>query len=106
MRTKSALLFVLKAVVVGLAAAFVVLLWRPQLLQREPVEIHESPSLAPAVARSAHGPYSYAAAVERAAPAVVNVNTAKLVTVRPNPFTDDPAYRQFFGRHLDDLIRP
>ena len=36
MRLKPTLLFVLQAGVVGLAAAFVLLLWRPELLNREP----------------------------------------------------------------------
>ncbi len=106
MHLKPSLIFVLKASVVGLAAAFVILLWRPELLQRGPVEIHEASSIVPAAARSVQGPYSYAAAVEKAIPAVVNINTAKVVTVRPNPFMEDPVLRQFFGRNLDDLIRP
>ncbi len=105
MRLKSALLFVLQASVVGLAAAFVILLWRPELLNRAPVEIREAAPF-PASGRSAPGPYSYAPAVEKAIPAVVNINTAKVVTVRPNPLFDDPAFRQFFGRNLDDLIGP
>jgi Do/DeqQ family serine protease len=42
--------------------------------------------------------------VERAAPAVVNINTAKVVTVRQSPFHDDPILRQFFGREFDDFI--
>jgi Do/DeqQ family serine protease len=43
--------------------------------------------------------------VDRASPAVVNINTAKVVTVRPHPFFDDPAFRQFFGGG-DNLITP
>jgi Do/DeqQ family serine protease len=35
----------------------------------------------------------------------VNINTAKVVTVRPHPFFDDPVFRQFFGSS-NDLIRP
>ena len=103
MRLKTALLFILKASIVGLAASFVILLWRPELLNRTSVEIREIASVG---GRSTHGPYSYATAVEKATPAVVNVNTAKLITVRPNPLLQDPALRQFFGRNLDDLIKP
>src|SRR5688572_8289104 len=107
MRLKSALLFALKAGVVGLAAAFVLLLRRPELILPEPttVEIQETAPVA-LTSRSAQGPYSYAAAVEKAAPAVVNINTAKVVTVRPNPFFDDPVFRQFFGRNLEDMVGP
>ncbi|HBC57668.1 MAG TPA: hypothetical protein DCZ03_10935 [Gammaproteobacteria bacterium] len=49
------------------------------------------------------GPVSYANAVERAAPAVVNVFTSKTVTRRAHPFFDDPVVRQFFG---DSLVVP
>ncbi len=49
------------------------------------------------------GPVSYAHAVERAAPAVVNVFTSKTITRRAHPFFDDPVVRQFFG---DNLIVP
>ena len=39
---------------------------------------------------------SFAPAVQRAAPAVVNVYAAKVVENR-NPFADDPIFRRFFG---------
>jgi Do/DeqQ family serine protease len=39
---------------------------------------------------------SFAAGVQRAAPAVVNVYAAKVVENR-NPFADDPIFRRFFG---------
>lgn len=41
---------------------------------------------------------SFAPAVKLAAPAVVNIYTAKLVEQRRNPFFDDPFFQQFFGR--------
>ena len=90
-------------IVLGLALAFVATLLWPELLQRggPAVEIRQS---APAAAGG--GPSSYATAVEKAAPAVVNINTAKLVTVRPHPFFDDPVFRQFFGRGRDELVTP
>ena len=106
MQLKSTLWFLFKAGVAGLAIAFlVVLLWQPELLPYGTVDIHETAS-APPVGRAAQGPYSYAAAVEKAAPAVVNINTAKVVTARKNPFFDDPAFRQFFGRELENLVGP
>ncbi|HSD97677.1 MAG TPA: Do family serine endopeptidase, partial [Sulfuricaulis sp.] len=58
-----------------------------------------------AVKRPVNGPSSYAAAVDKASSAVVNINTAKVVTVRPHPFFDDPVFRQFFGG-ADNLITP
>lgn len=45
----------------------------------------------------ATGPASYSQAVKAAAPAVVNINTTKVVTVRNHPFFNDPLFRQFFG---------
>ena len=40
---------------------------------------------------------SYANAVAKAAPAVVNVFSTKVITQRPHPFMDDPFFRRFFG---------
>jgi len=94
--------WIARVVVLGLAIAFVVTLLWPGLLRREGpvVEIRQTAPDTP----HATGPYSYSAAVEKAAPAVVNINTAKVVTVRPHPFFDDPVFRQFFGRGLDQQL--
>jgi Do/DeqQ family serine protease len=94
--------WIARVVVLGLAIAFVVTLLWPGLLRREgpAVEIRQTAPDTPHAA----GPYSYSAAVEKAAPAVVNINTAKVVTVRPHPFFDDPVFRQFFGRGLDPQL--
>ena len=98
--------FVAQAFIAGLALAFIIVLVWPNLLQRLPertVEIRQAvPTTGLAIQQ---GPVSYAAAVEKAAPAVVKISTAKVVTVTPHPFFDDPAFRQFFGGG-DDLIRP
>jgi Do/DeqQ family serine protease len=103
MAARRLLSFLLQAVILGLAIAFVAINLWPGLASREPptVEIRQS---APSGGRAASGPYSYAAAVEKASPAVVNINTAKVVTLQ-NPFFDDPVFRQFFG-NADDLIGP
>jgi serine protease DegS len=47
-------------------------------------------------ARSA--PYSYADAVTRAAPAVVNIYTSKTLQAPLNPLLNDPLYRRFYNR--------
>jgi len=108
-RHRLVLKYIGQAVILGLAIAFVLsLLWPPLWRTRAPsVEIRETAlPPEPAVTRT-DGPRSYAAAVERAAPAVVNINTAKVVTVRPNhPFFDDPVLRQLLGRNLDQMVRP
>ncbi len=93
MRLAKPLLFLAQAVALGLALAFIVMVFWPELIPRPTVEIRET--FAPAARLT--GPVSYAAAVEKAAPTVVNINTAKVVTVRTHPFFDDPFFRQFFG---------
>jgi serine protease DegS len=91
--------FLFKAVVAGLAVAFVILLLRPDLLgQKRPVvELKQSP---PPATGLGSGPVSYAQAVEAAAPAVVNVYTTKVVTERASPLLNDPLFRYFFGDRL------
>jgi len=42
-------------------------------------------------------PASYAVAVDRAAPAVVNIYSTKIITERPRTLLDSPEFRQFFG---------
>ena len=48
-------------------------------------------------AAPAMGPVSYADAVARAAPAVVNIYTRRKVATSAHPFADDPLFRYFFG---------
>ena len=65
---KSALLFVVQSVVVGLAIAFIVVLIRPDLL---PVAGIHSTNL----------PTGYADAVDIGAPAVASIHTKRLVEI-------------------------
>ncbi|MCA1798625.1 MAG: trypsin-like peptidase domain-containing protein [Xanthomonadaceae bacterium] len=76
--------FVLQSVTVGLALAFIVVWLRPDWFA-EAVRDRGKPT------------GSYADAVAAAAPAVVNVHTARRVAQRRNPLLDDPLYRRFFG---------
>ncbi|MDH5469848.1 MAG: trypsin-like peptidase domain-containing protein, partial [Gammaproteobacteria bacterium] len=111
MSIRKSLVFVLQTVMTGLAAAFLyILLVQPDLLRNDDrvVEVTESkPVTTPApVAGSApvqaFGPVSYADAVDRAAPAVVNVHTAKVITRRIHPLLDDPVFKQFFGNRFSN----
>ena len=82
--------FLIRAVVVGLAAAFLVVWWKPALLGKTAVSPQNTPA---APSRPAAIIPSFADAVARAAPAVVNIYTARLVTER----TQAPALNQLFG---------
>ncbi|NOY17175.1 MAG: Do family serine endopeptidase [Gammaproteobacteria bacterium] len=48
------------------------------------------------------GPVSYSSAVKAASPAVVNINTEKVVTVRSHPYFNDPVFKQMFGNLIVD----
>jgi serine protease DegQ len=89
MRALSRLLtFILQFVVLGLAVAFVV----TRLLPAPP-----APVQATGQPQAPAGPVSYAEAVERAAPAVVNIYANKIVTERTYRVFPDPVLQRFFG---------
>jgi serine protease DegS len=114
--------FLLRAVVVGLAVAFLVVWWKPALLGAVTAPA-PAPAPAPALASgtasgtapgTAPGPQrtivvmqSFADSVARAAPAVVNIYTARVITERSRPAPLDqlfgdywPSYRQRVERSL------
>ena len=100
------LTFITASAIVGLAAAFVAVVVRPELLNpRQAAAAVPQPAPAPAPAAPAgnlpvvnpptiqspaHAVNSYADAVERAAPAVVNIYTARIVKeqLRPSPIEE------------------
>ncbi len=106
MRLRSLLSYIVRAVVLGLAIAFVLTVVWPDLLHPKTDFVEIRQALPTTVSRPDFSPVSYAAAVENSAPAVVNVNTAKIVSVRRYSFLNDPLFERFFGRSLDDLITP
>ena len=106
--------FGLQTVMAGLAAAFLyVLLAEPNLLKQETnnvVEVRETstqtaPPATTEIRQEWVGPVSYADAVARAAPAVVNVHTAKLITRQIHPLLNDPIFKQFFGERFTNSRR-
>lgn len=104
MHWRQSLLFILRAVILGLAFAFIFITIWPSLVRDRDLQIGLRQVQSLTGSRSS-GPVSYADAVDLAAPAVVNINTAKVVTVRRrHSFFDDPIFRRFFGRDLDNLI--
>ena len=82
--------FLIRAAVVGLAAAFLVVWWKPALLGKPAVPARVAATV---YARPPVVMQSFADAVARAAPAVVNIYTARVVTERAQP----PALNQLFG---------
>ncbi|HKJ75967.1 MAG TPA: Do family serine endopeptidase [Gammaproteobacteria bacterium] len=96
MRWYRRVVFTFQVVTVGLAAAFVLLVFRPDLfgLQQQVVEVKQGRPVAEGARATA--PASYADAAEKAAPAVVNIFTRKVVAER-SPLFEDPFFRRFFG---------
>jgi serine protease DegS len=106
--------FLVRAVVVGLAVAFLVVWWNPTLLGAHATATPPPPvSAAPAPAAPSAAPaapvvmQSFADSVARAAPAVVNIYTARVVRERTqaaplNQLFGDywPSYRQRVERSL------
>jgi serine protease DegS len=109
-KTRVLVSFLVRAVVVGLAIAFLVVWWNPRLLGAHTGSAAPAAAGAPAVAAPAPAPVvvvqSFADSVARAAPAVVNIYTARLVRERTQAaplsqlFDYWPSYRQRIERSL------
>ena len=83
--------------VIGVMVAYVIIKLFPGLVGDNRPAIVFNESVVPAGVPTGSGPVSYAAAVEAATPAVVNIHTSKMITQRINPLFEDPAFRRFFG---------
>ncbi|MDA8249590.1 MAG: trypsin-like peptidase domain-containing protein [Rhodospirillales bacterium] len=107
------LTFIAGSIVGGLALAFVIVALHPSLIRGPARSPQRTAPPAPAPAAAAPVPerlpplVSYAAAVQRAAPAVVNIYTDRVVTERISPFPFGelfgnvlPEYRQRIERSL------
>jgi len=107
--------FLARAVIVGLAAAFLLVWWKPALLGAAPPRQGAATAPAQSMAANSAGAgaprtvatLSFADAVARAAPAVVNIYTARVVTERTQTAPMDqlfgdywPSYRQRVERSL------
>lgn len=104
MRISKNIVFLFQFTTIGLAMAFVVMYLYPELVgsPKPVVELKESSQTRPA-SSAEMGMVSYADAVKKAVPAVVNIYTTKIITERVNPFFNDPFFKRFFG---DELGRP
>ncbi|MDR9432314.1 MAG: trypsin-like peptidase domain-containing protein [Spiribacter sp.] len=91
--------FVLSYVLVGLIVAIAVVWLAPEILdQRRPVvRVDQSNGVSTSTEASAERPFSYADAIDRAAPSVVNIYTATRSPDPRNVLFDDPLFDQLFG---------
>ncbi len=101
MRLRKLFSFAAEAITAGLAFAFVlILLFRPDFFDGRPVVAFLEADT-PAPVSNESSATSYAPAVEKAAPAVVNIYTRKVVQDQRPPFAiDDPLLRRFFGDQI------
>ena len=96
-----------QAVTISLAALFVVVTLRPDL-----VSLSEHNGGIVTVREAADTPRdrpqatSLSPAAKKAMPSVVNIFTSKDIKVPRHPFMDDPLFRRFFGDQLDGETQP
>ncbi|WJN58762.1 Do family serine endopeptidase AlgW [Pseudomonas sp. SO81] len=84
---------------VGLLLALLLIQRYPQWVGLPGNEVHLQQ--APRYGIAQEGPVSYADAVSRAAPAVANLYTTKMVNkTSSHPLLEDPVFRRFFGDNL------
>ena len=101
MKWYRAFTFLFTSVATGLAAAFLVLLLRPDLVGYESTPVPAAAQ--PVLLERSGGPVSYADAVQRAAPSVVNVFASKITRQANHPLFDEPLFKRFFG---DQVSKP
>ncbi len=101
MKVHKPIVFLFQSITVGLAIAFLVVVWHPELLDNgnKVVEFIESSPVTTTPGAHASGSVSYAEAVEIAAPSVVNIHSRKTV-IQSSPLFDDPFFRRFFGEQF------
>lgn len=107
MRARQALAFLAflaRAVVVGLAAAFVLALFVPEAGER--LRSLAGQPQAPQAPSERQGPFSYAGAVSRAAPAVVNIYANKVTTLGRRLYAvPDPLTQRLLGYVPGPILR-
>ncbi len=83
--------YILLPAVIGLLLGLGIILSQPEL------RYAMGEQLATFLLPKSYRPVSYAAAVAKAAPAVVNISTQKRINLPRNPLFDDPLFRHFFN---------
>ena len=107
MRVTKLITFIIQFATIGLAAAFLILYFQSERnvtdsesaipINTEVVELIQSTRSIPATPLN-----SYAPAVKKAAPAVVNIQTTKIITEKLHPLMNDPTFKQFFGESMGE----
>lgn len=91
--------FIFQFITIGIAIAFVIIIVKPELIQKTPTNTANHQQIVAIQENSTPGiranqVFSYATAVEKAAPAVVSIYTAKVMERSPIP--DNPFAQRFF----------
>lgn len=107
MRVTKLITFIIQFATIGLAAAFLILYFQSEKEKIDEEVSTQSSSevveLIESVRTTSNAPLtSYAPAVKHAAPAVVNIQTTKIITERQHPLANDPMFRQFFGESIGE----
>ena len=89
--------FIGKPVLVGLFVAGMLMLVFPEFRNQSGGEMAVEESREESLRSNWSGPVSYAAAVSRAAPSVVNIYTRKVARVSPHPLLNDPFFRRLYN---------
>lgn len=103
MQLRKNIIFLFQFVTVGLALAFLLLYFYPGLLGTRPTVVQLKESNEP-VSNAPPGDHitSYATAVSKAAPAVVNVYTTKVIQQRHGRVFEDPLFQRFFNHQSEN----
>jgi len=88
-----------QTVTISLAILFVLQLFKPGLLtsQDKMLVVKQAEPVSSQIKAN-----SFSSAAKKAMPSVVNVFTSKTASSSPNPFSEDPLFRHFFGDQFDD----
>lgn len=109
MRVTKLITFIIQFATIGLAAAFLILYLQSEK-EKTPTESKLQPSaeivelIESTRAVPTTPPSSYAPAVNNAAPAVVNIQTTKIITERQHPLMNDPRIDPRFRQFFEDSI--
>lgn len=101
MKSRKLLFFIFQSMIVGLIVAVTLMFVRPDLFEQTPPALLETaPDASTLPPRpDITGPVSYSNAVEKSAPSVVNIYTAKVVKEQRDPLFDSPLLKRFFGKN-------